>query len=68
MTEPTPTDIELKQADAADLIEDLAAIKAKLDVLKLEPRWFGGLPPSFEQLYSMTEHHARAISQVFELS
>lgn len=68
MTEPTPTDIEMKKADAVALIEDLNAIKAKLDLLKPESRWFGGLPPTFEQLYTMAEHHARVIQQVFELS
>jgi hypothetical protein len=60
-------EIQAKKADAQEVVNDLNALKAKLEAFKNEPHWFGGLPPSLEQAASMCEHHGRAITEVFQL-
>jgi hypothetical protein len=64
--------------DALDTIRDLKlahanTILSKLDELKAliasEPDlWFGGLPPSFEELLRIADHRANAIRQTFEIT
>ena len=60
-------EIIAKKADGQDIIDDLTALRVKLDALKDEPRWFAGLPPVFEQTRNVTEHHTRAIREAFGL-
>lgn len=68
MTEPSGhPDIADKQADAQNLVAALSGIKTLLDNLVPEPRWFGGLPPTFDTVRNQAEHQILMLQEVFRL-
>jgi hypothetical protein len=60
------TTIELKQAHAERVLALLAQVQAEI-ALDPDNLWFGGLPPSFEELNRICAHRADNIRSVFQL-
>lgn len=56
----------LKTAHAERVLAKLAELKA--EIAGEADLWFGGLPPSFEELLRIADHRADAIRQTFGLA
>lgn len=67
MSEPTPiqTVNVLKQAHAGRV---LAAVQAVITEINSEPElWFGGIPPSYDEVQRFLTHRSENIREVFDL-
>lgn len=58
---------ELKQAHAERVLALLAQVQAEI-ATDPDNLWFGGLPPTFDELNRICNHRAEAIRNVFQLS